>query len=186
MGGLTVIIRLVSVQLALDCQLELSLAIFLQAIPPYQEELDRCGYNYQLKFNPKKNRGSKKKKKRSKPVTWFNPPYSMNVATNVGQEFLKLIDKHFPPGNILHSVINRQTVKVGYRCLPNMGAQVNKHNQKILKNADNKKENRPPPSCNCQKSKKSDCPLPGECNQKGVIYQATVENNNGETENYVG
>ena len=48
---------------------------------------------------------------------------------------------------------------------------------------------RPPkeaPSCNCQKSKKSDCPLPGACNQEGVIYQATVENSNGERETYVG
>ena len=45
----------------------------------------------------------------------------MNVATNVGQEFLKLIDKHFPPGNILHSVINRQTVKIGYRCMSSIG-----------------------------------------------------------------
>ena len=56
----------------------------------------------------------------------------MDVATHVGQEFLKLIDKHFPPGHILHSVLNRSTVKVSYRCLPNMGAMVAKHNAKIL------------------------------------------------------
>ena len=61
-------------------------------------------------------------------------PYniSMNVATNVGQEFLKLIDEHFPPGHILRSVMNRTTIKVSYRCLPNMGAQIAKHNAKIL------------------------------------------------------
>ena len=99
---------------------------------------------------------------------------------------MKLIDEHFPPGHPLHQVINRQTVKVGYRCLPNMGAQVNKHNNRILRNASLKNDTRPPPSCNCRKSKKSECPLPGECNQKGVIYQATVENSEGENENYVG
>ena len=45
---------------------------------------------------------------------------------------------------------------------------------------------RPPPSCNCQKSKKSDCPLPGACNQEGVVYQAIVENNKGDIETYIG
>ena len=109
-------------------------------------------------------------------MTWFNPPFSLNVATNVGREFLKLIDKHFPPGHPLHSVINRQTVKVGYRCLPNMGAKVRRHNNKILNNTSKKQKTRTPPSCNCIKSKKSECPLPGACNQQGVIYQATVEN----------
>ena len=33
----------------------------------------------------------------------------MNVATNVGQEFLKLIDEHFPPGHILRSAMNKTT-----------------------------------------------------------------------------
>ena len=106
--------------------------LFKQAVPPYQAELNRCGYKHKLKYNPKQARGPKKKRKRSKPVTWFNPPFSLNVATNVGQEFLKLIDKHFPPGHILHSVINRQTVKIGYRCMPSIGAQIAKHNAKIL------------------------------------------------------
>ena len=96
-----------------------------------------------------------------------------------------LIDKHFPPGHPLHSVINRSTVKVGYRCLPNMGASIARHNSKILR-ASNGAPKRSPPSCNCQKSKKKDCPLPGACNQEGVIYQATVNNNQGGKETYIG
>ena len=75
----------------------------------------------------------KTKKNRKRPITWFNPPYSLNVATNVAQEFLKLIDKHFPIGHPVRSVVNRTTVKVSYRALPNMGAQISKHNQKILR-----------------------------------------------------
>ena len=111
--------------------------------------------------------------------------YSANVATNVGRDFLLLMDEHFPPGHPLHSVPNRSTVKVGYRCLPNMGAHVARHNSKILR-ANMGAPKRPPPSCNCQKSKKSDCPLPGACNQKGVVYQAIVENNKGDIETYIG
>ena len=66
-----------------------------------------------------------------------------------------------------------------------MKAQVNRHNSKILRNKATKKQ-KPAPSCNCIASKKSECPLPGACNQKGVIYQATVENNKGEKQTYVG
>ena len=44
----------------------------------------------------------------------------------------------------------------------------------------------PKSSCNCQKSKKAECPLPGECNQNGVVYEATVKTNDGRTESYVG
>ena len=108
--------------------------IFKEAAPIYQAELDRCGYQHQLTYNPRPAE-EVRKKNRSRRVTWFNPPYSMDVATNVGQEFLKLIDTHFPPGHLLHSTINRSTVKVSYRCLPNMGAQVAKHNAKLLSSA---------------------------------------------------
>ena len=67
-----------------------------------------------------------------------------------------------------------------------MKAQINKHNSKVLRNNNNKTTKTSTPSCNCIASKKSECPLPGACNQRGVIYQATVENNKGEKQTYVG
>ena len=103
----------------------------------------------------------------------------------MGQEFLKLIDKHFPPGHVLHSVINRQTVKIGYRCMPSIGAQIAKHNAKIL-NKEKEGGKPKPPSCNCQKSKVGECPMPGACNTDGVVYQATVKNSLGGQATYVG
>ena len=60
----------------------------------------------------------------------------MHVATNVAREFLQLIDKHFPPSHPLHSICNRSTIKVSYRCLPNMGSVIARHNSKVLKNSD--------------------------------------------------
>ena len=71
--------------------------IFEDAIPPFQAELDRLGYSHKLEYKPRMTTSpeSKSRKTRKKPVTWFNPPYSMNIATNVGKEFLMLIDKHF-------------------------------------------------------------------------------------------
>ena len=63
-----------------------------------------------------------------------------------------------------------------------MGARIARHNAKILKNADKNKQ-RKPPTCNCRT--KEDCPIPGACNQEGVIYQATVKNNKGKEKTYI-
>ena len=30
---------------------------------------------------------------------WFNTPYSLSVKTNIGAQFLNLIDTHFPKAN---------------------------------------------------------------------------------------
>ena len=110
------------------------------------------------------------------------PPYSLDVATNVGTEFFELIDKHFPPGNPLHSVCNRSTIKVSYSSLPNMGSIIARHNSKILRSAN--PQPKPKASCNCQD--KLVCPIPGQCTQNGAIYQATVASTGGRTESYVG
>ena len=101
----------------------------------------------------------------------------------MAREFLVLVDRHFPPGHPLHSICNRATLKVSYRCLPNMGSVVAKHNKKILRNSSNAQP-KPRATCNCQK--KEDCPVPGECNQDGAIYQATVSSAGGREETYVG
>ena len=58
--------------------------VFLQAVPDYQMELDRCGYNYKLSYNPPVRPTHPPVRKRgSRRITWFNPPYSVDVGTNV-------------------------------------------------------------------------------------------------------
>ena len=64
-----------------------------------------------------------------------------------------------------------------------MGAVIAKHNSKVLKNAQND-TTPPPPSCNCQI--KEECPVPGACNQSGVIYKTTVESEGRRDKYYVG
>ena len=95
----------------------------------------------------------------------------MNVRTNIGAKFLKLVDKHFPPGNRLHPLLNRNSVKMSYCCLPNMGSIRAKHNAGVLRKADNTPPANPP-RCNCQKP--ALCPLPGMCTVDNAIYQTTV------------
>ena len=84
--------------------------VFDLAAPLYQAELDRCGYNHKLQYSPPDSQPPTEKKNKSKNknrVTYFNPPYSLDVETNVGKIFLELLDKHFPPDHILRSVMNR-------------------------------------------------------------------------------
>ena len=156
--------------------------VFDQAAPLYQSELDRNGYTHQLQYEPPREKSGKRN--RRKRVLYFNPPYSMDVSTKVGKLFLQLLDESFPPGHPLHPLLNRNTVKLSYSCLPNMGSQIAKHNAKILKTIETTVETVPPKKCNC--NKKTDCPLENNCAQAiNVIYHATVKTENS-SETYVG
>ena len=66
-----------------------------------------------------------------------------------------------------------------------MGSVVAKHNAKVMKNSATTAP-KSPANCNCQTSKKPECPMPGKCNQNGVVYQATVTSDGGKSEIYVG
>ena len=105
---------------------------------------------------PKKNRT------RTRRIVWFNPPFSLNVESNIGKEFFQIID-NFPKNNILAPIINRSKVKMSYRTMKNMDQVVSSHNKKTL--ADDPAVDAEPvqPVCNCQGSKKHLCPLPGQC-----------------------
>ena len=155
--------------------------IFESIKPIYQQALNSAGYNFELKFQkePKKM----KKRCRKRKILWFNPPWSSAVKTNIGAQFLKLVDKHFPKGHPLHKLLNRNTVKVSYRTTPNIKKIISSHNTKILKNieADNIVK-----KCNCTKM---ECPLNGEClSTTSLIYKATVTSIEAEpkSETYVG
>ena len=157
--------------------------VFEKAAPPYQKALKNSGYDYKMKFE-NKNDGNKKsdqKKPRRKKATWFNPPYSNNVKTNVGKQFLDLVDKCFPEDNKLHKLINRKTVKISYSCMNNMKQEISNHNKTVLKPQTSPTQR----DCNCPKKKK--CPLDRKCLTKGVIYQATVtRKDNNKEETYIG
>ena len=155
--------------------------MFLQAIKPYQEALDKSGYNYKLQYEPMET-SNKKNGTRKRKIVWFNPPFSKNVRTNIGSKFLKLIDKHFPSEHHLHHLINRGTVKVSYRCMPNLASIISSHNAKIL---NNKPQPEPAKLCNCRK--KDECPLKGKCLTDKVVYRAIVNvQNDTKTEDYIG
>merc|ERR1712208_192251 len=128
-----------------------------------------------IQKSPKKrNRSSKKH------IIWWNSPFSLNVKTNIGAKFLKLIDKHFPKSNPLHEVFNRNKVEMSYRNTSYLKKIISSQNSKVIRKYENNDQNR---TCNCPKTKP--CPLQGKCLLENVVYQAMVKTDNSE-EAYVG
>ena len=122
-----------------------------------------------------------KKQRRQRRITWFNPPFSQSIQTNIGELFLKLIDENFPPNHLLSKILNRNTVKVSYRCMPNMGKAIARHNFQILKVEEQQIE----PGCNCS-GRCGPCPLDGKCLVDKLVYRATVKQDNATTNTYTG
>ena len=153
--------------------------VFDAAAPPYQEALRNSGHNFQLNYTPTVI--SEKRRKRQRRIVYFNPPFSLNVRSNIGADFLRLIDKHFPKSNPLSKIINRNTVKVSYSCMPNLKQKVSQHNKKV------RRPDTPQPTegCNCT-SVIGKCPLNGNCLTSGVIYRAEVVSDNYGVETYTG
>ena len=156
--------------------------VFNQASPPYQRALQQSGFDHKLEYDPPKETNSRKKKTRRRQITWFNPPFSQNVSTNIGRKFLLLLDNCIPPGHPLHKLLNRNTVKISYRTMPNIGQNIARHNAQVL-NSDQPKKTTS--GCNCQKSRV--CPMPGKCQSEGLIYGAKVTQTiSVKTETYTG
>ena len=129
----------------------------------YNDALSRSGYEGNIKYEKQ----PKKKRNRQRRITWFNPPFSQSVTTNIGRKFLGLIDKHFPPEKRYNKIFNRGNLKVSYSCMPNMRTVISGHKKHILSNGED--EVKP---CNCRD--KRNCPLQGRCRTPAVVYEATI------------
>ena len=151
--------------------------VFNQSVKIHQEALEKSGYDHKLKFEPVIFE-EKKNKNRSRNITYFNPPFSQSVKTKVGKEFLKILDSSFPRDNPLRKIFTRNTVKVTFKCMPNIAQVVSRHNQTI-----NREEEHPTRLCNCQRG--TSCPVEGQCLRGPVIYRAAITAN-GKTEYYTG
>ena len=90
-------------------------------------------------------------------ITWFNPPYSKKVKTNMGRIFLNLIKEHFPPHHKFHKLFNKNTVKISYSCTRNIKSIINSHNAKILFPKKSTEQR------TCNRLNKVNCPLEQKC-----------------------
>ena len=123
----------------------------------------------------------KKERTDQEKITWFNPPFSLSVKTKIGQEFLRILDTSFPQNNPLKKLLNRNTVKISYKCMPSMAQAVSRHNAKLARQ--DQAQIQPARSCNCVGG--AICPVEGQCLKGPVVYRATVTSNN-KSEYYTG
>ena len=126
------------------------------------------GFKYKITLQKQQNTPTitNNTKKRKRKIIWFNPPFSLNVSTNIGKKFFSLLGKHFPKTHQLHQFFNRNNVKVNYCSLPNCKSLINGHNKNILD------EQEKPSPCNCRD--KTSCPLNGSCQHKNLVYFCKV------------
>ena len=122
------------------------------------------------------NENDNEKKKRKRNIIWYNPPYPANVKTSIGKIFFKLLNKHFPRGHNFYKIFNKDTVKLSYSSTKNMALFIAMHNRSILNPNDQVY------GCNCRV--RNDCLLQHKCLTPGIVYQATVTNNNDDAEKF--
>ena len=51
-------------------------------------------------------------------MIWFNPPFAMNVKTQIGRKFIQLVKDTFKKSNPLSKIFNKNTLKVRYKTTP--------------------------------------------------------------------
>ena len=133
----------------------------------YEEALKKCGHTTKLTYTPPNHEQNNVRRKRQRKIIWFNPPFNLDVSTNVAKIFLNLIEKHFLRSSKLHKIFNKNTVKVSYSCTQNMSQIIKGRNKKIVQ-----KETQDTLECNCKVE--TDCPLNGDCRKENVIYKCTA------------
>ena len=133
----------------------------------YTQKRLKSSFNDKLTYSTKTaGCDTSEKKKRKRKVICFNPPFSLNVKTNVGKIFLRLVKRHFPKENPLHKIFNKNTLKVSSSCMVNVAFVLSAHNRNILYSKKSEF------GCNCRS--KTNCPLDNKCLTPKIVYQADV------------
>ena len=136
----------------------------------YKQALTKSGFNGDTIYTPVvQSNNSERENTRKRKIIWFHPPYSMNMETNIGKTFSKLVKKHFLRNNSFHKILKKNTIKISYCCLRNISSIIALHNKSVLR--PKAKEY----GCNCRN--KESCPLQIQCLTPKVIFEGAVVNN---------
>ena len=79
-----------------------------------QKALEKSGYQQTLKYHASNENASNNKRKRKQNVILLKPPFIVNAKIKVGNYFLNLIRKHFPPCHKFGKLFNCNIIKVNY------------------------------------------------------------------------
>ena len=136
----------------------------------YKEAITKSGFNDDIIYTPLiESNNSKRQNTRKRKMIRFNAPYSMNVETNIGKIFLKLVKKHFPRNRSFHKIFNKNNINISHSCVRNISSIIASHKKFNL---------RPKAKGYCCNSRnKESCSLQNQCLTPKVIYEATVVKN---------
>ena len=109
----------------------------------YQEALQKSGYRYTMKYIKPEQKATKRIRKCN--ITWYNPPFSKNVQTNIGRKFLQIMKKNFHSRHPLYKIFNSNTIKLSYSCMSNIRNIVTNRKGK------NKTQVTDQSTCNCRR-----------------------------------
>ena len=114
--------------------LDLGPLIFDTSKTEYENALITAGYNQNqskivyvhkdinTEILERKNREIRRR--RNRRVIWFTPPWNVQVRTNVGKAFFKILDETFANSH-LKQIFNRNNVKLGYSTTRNLEQIIN-------------------------------------------------------------
>ena len=99
----------------------------------YNNALAESELKHNITFQKQRNTSTvtNDTKNRKRNITWPNPPFSLNVSTNIGKKFFTLLGKHFPKTHRLHKLFNPNNVKVSYSSLSNFKSVITGYNKNI-------------------------------------------------------
>ena len=86
--------------------------IFERSKQEYEEALKNDGYRIKLEYQDREESNTQKRRNRSRKMLWFNPPYNVEVVSNLWKEFFMLLKRNFPSGSPLHKIFNKNCVKL--------------------------------------------------------------------------
>ena len=138
---------------------------FNKARAVYEKAKKSRGFYKNLKFGSIQEEPSRNRKRK---LVCFIQPYSPEVTTNIGKYFLELVWKHFHKHHRYKKIINSNTIKLSYSCIPIVKNIIKEQNNSIMKSGinTNKKD------CNCRS--KDNCPVGRKCLVECMGYEATV------------
>ena len=140
---------------------------FMEEAPPYQDALNRAGYSHILKYEKRTA-----KRRRTRNILYYTPPFSKAMNTNLTSAFNQLVKKHFPIGSVLAKIFNPNCLKISCSTTVNMASLVSAHNKKILEQQG--KTTKELKLCNCRYGPQT-CPVNGECLRKDLVYCGRVD-----------
>ena len=138
---------------------------FNKARAVYEKAKKSRGFYKNLKFGSIQEEPSRNRKRK---LVCFIQPYSPEITTNIGKYFLELVWKHFHKHHRYKKIINSNTIKLSYSCIPIVKNIIKEQNNSTMKSGinTNKKD------CNCRN--KDNCPVGRKCLVECMGYEATV------------